>query len=613
MKANQHKDNSETGQVMILTAILLTVFIISAAFAIDGGFGLFQSRQAQNAADFASLAASKLTPCNSGNTTATAAQVQSTVQALINDNDPSVGTNWTAKYLDGNGNAIGSATFSGSAATAPPGNSCGAAVSVTGTWSTSLARVAGVNSASATANAGAIGGGSQGVNLAVASLLPDARHTIYAGAIGKFKVRGSMFDNSIDQCNGRYNSCAQYPQCLTGTPTNNIVCYADSIDLFQSATVNITGTLYSHAPVSTDPCFYPSPPSGTDPAMTAALYPAYYNTYGCGSQFSNAPDALTYGGIQGNSPSVGDPLANLPDPSGNSGAATECPGATSVSAYNTSAFSSGTMSPGVYNNPVIITGSVTLNPCMSGSTVTGPGIYVFKKGVEICPPSGSTVSGTDVMLFASAAPSSTYSNATANNNGYCVPAPASSGTAVADGIHLGGAAGASVMLTGPDQGVYKGILLYQSRSVNLNIGLDNGWTQAPGAQICGSRGCRPGPSTYTSDGATITLNGVVYDNSYRTEPADEVFSAIGSSYAGPYGSLCAGSTAAALIGDPVPCPGIPSSTGIGNTSGNVTINGAVIVGAFGTMGGTNSNPMALTINFDGSGIALSAGNLRLLF
>ena len=57
-------------------------------------------------------------------------------------------------------------------------------------------------------------------------------------------VNGSMFDNSIDQCNNRDDSCANYPQCLSGTPLSNIVCYSDAADIFQSASESISGTLY---------------------------------------------------------------------------------------------------------------------------------------------------------------------------------------------------------------------------------------------------------------------------------------------------------------------------------------------------------------------------------
>ena len=607
----KRKQKDEEGQVMILTALLMTVFMIVAAFAIDGGFGLYQSRQAQNAADFASLAASKLTPCNSGNTLVTGSQVQQAVQDIVNDNDSSAGTNWTGKYLDGNGANISGASFSGGTSYTPPANSCGVSVKVTGTWNTTLARVAGFNTAVSTQSAGAIGGGSLGANLAIASLMPYARHTIYAGAIGNFKVNGSMFDNSVAQCNDRYDSCKNYPQCATGTPTNNIVCYGDSADVFQNSTENITGTLYSVAPVATDPCFYPSPSSGNDPVMSSSQYASYYNTYGCGNQFSQATNAMAYGGIQGNAAAIGDPLASLADPSGNSGAATKCPGASSVSNYTTTTVGSGSLNPGVYTNTVTITGSVTFNPCQSNGSTTAPGIYVFQKGLEVCPTAGSTVTGSDVMLFAQNAPSSSYSDANSNSTGYCAPAGGANNT-VPDGITIGGLAGSTVNLTAPDSGVFKGIALYQSRSVNLNIGLDDGWTTTAGS---GGGWCwfNCNTNVYTPDDATITINGVVYDNSFTNEPSNEVFTAIGDTYGGPYGALCAGTTSTALSGDPTPCPGIPGSSTLTNTAGNIAINGAVIVGAFGTMGGTAGTPLALTITFESTDLSISAGNLRLIF
>jgi Flp pilus assembly protein TadG len=609
---------NDKGQVMILTAILLSVFMLGSAFVIDGGYGLFQSRQAQNASDFASLAASSLTPCNSG-TNISATQMQKTVQDVINDNDSAVGTNWTAKYLDGNGNAISNATFSGATTYTPPTSACGVAVNATGSWNTTLAKFAGVNSASSSQNAGAIGGGSVGANLAIASLLPYARHTIYAGAIGQFSVVGSMFDNSVAQCNNRDDSCKNYSQCSTGTPTSNIVCYGDSADVFQSATESISGTLYSVAPVPTDPCFYPSPASGNDPVMNSRTYSSYYSTYGCGSEFSQATNAMAYGGIDGNTSAVGDPLASLPDPSANSGAATECNGASSPTTYTTTTVTSGSLNPGVYSNTVTITGSVTLNPCMSNGSTTSPGLYVFKKGVEICPKANATVTGNDVMLFAINPPSSTFSDNGTSTTGYCAPASGASNT-VPDGITVGGLAKSTVTLTGPDSGVYKGIALYQSRSVDANIGLDDGWTTTSGNGDCSGWWCTGSGchyncnrNTYTPDDANITINGVVYDNSFTNEPSNEVFSSIGGTYGGPYGALCTGTTATDLSNDPTPCPGVPSTSTLGDTSGTVAINGAVIVDAFGTMGGTTSAPLGLTITFESDDVSLNVGNLRLIF
>ena len=557
---------------------------------------MVQMRHAQNAADFASVAASKLMPCSvNANQGVTAAQVQKTVQNVVNDNLSAVSTSWTAKYLDSNGNAIAGATFTGTSALAPPPTACGVAVQVTGSWGP-FVQHAGYNSISASGNAGSVGTGAQGYNLAIASLLPYARHTIYAGAVGNFSVNGSMYDNSVAQCNDRLNSCKNYASCQSGTPVNNITCYGDSADVFQKSSESITGTLYSVAPDAMDPCFFVSPSSGVSYPMTASQYPQYYNSYGCSSQFSTATNPVSYGAIQGNVAPIADPLAALPDPSANGGVATVCPGQTTVQSSSGGTFSSGTLTPGVYTSPVVVTGSVTFLPCQQSGTTTGPGIYVFQQGLEICPAAGSTVTANDVTLFSVAAPSSTYSNS--SGGGYCASARGSGGT-VTDGIEVGGAPGATVNITAPSAGPFESIALYQSRSNNFNIGLDDGWTYSGGS--------------YRANGASITINGVVYDNSYNNEPAGLVFSSIQSQYTGPYASLCTGATNQGEGGDPVPCPGIPSSLPISNTSGTVTINGAVIVGGFGTQGGSTSNPLTLTISFDAASVPSSVSGIRLIY
>jgi len=598
-----------------MLALVVTAILLFGALVLDGGYGLLQMRNAQNAADFASLAASKLTPCNvGGNSSVSASQMQNTIQTVINDNVPGVSNSWSAQYLDQNGNPISGSTFSSTAALAAPANACGVSVSVTGSWNPFLGRLAGFQTISAQRAAGAVGNGGQGYNLAVVSLLKYARHTIYAGAVGNFTLNGSMFDSSVAQCNDRDNSCKNYSACSTGTPVANITCYGDSADVFQQSSEKITGTLYSVAPVALDPCFYQAPSSGT--AYPLGSSSPYYNSYLCGSQFSSSSSPLSYGGLQGNVAAITDPLANLPDPTADGNAATICPGQSSVSSMAGGVVGSGSLTPGVYTTPVVITGSVTLLPCQSNGNTTGPGIYVFQQGIEICPSAGSTVTGNDVMLYAESAPPASYSNSSGNAS-YCASASGANGT-VTDGIDVGGAPGATVNLTGPSAGPFQGVALYQDRNVDENIGLDDGWTQSQTWQ----------GTQYTADGATITIDGVVYDNSFSNESTTELFSSIGSQYGGPYAALCTGATNVGEAGDPVPCPGIPSSYGDGygdgwggwggggglnNTAGTVTINGAVVVGAFGTQGGTTSNPLSLTINYQSSSVPTSVGGVKLIF
>jgi hypothetical protein len=305
----------------------------------------------------------------------------------------------------------------------------------------------------------------------------------------------------VAQCNDRTTACTSYAaECSPGTPVSDVKCYGDSADVFDQSSETISGTLYSVAPVAVDSCLYPAPTSGKDYVMSSSLYPQLYSQQGCGSQWSSAGSPMNYGGIQGNAQPVSDPLASVADPSGNGGAATECPGQSTVTTYATTTVTSGTLSPGVYSNTVIITGSVTLNPCQTAGVTTSPGIYVFKKGIEICPTASSTVTGTDVMIYNAAAPAASKSSSSSNAVGYCAVANGSSGT-VPDGISIGGPTGAQVSLSGPTSGIYKGIVLFQDRAINLNIGLDDGWLH-------------PSSNTYTPDGANITINGVVYDNSF---------------------------------------------------------------------------------------------------
>ena len=589
----------EGGQITILLALSMSMLMIFAIFVVDGGYALVQNRRTQNASDFASMAASGLMPCSVGaNSTVTAAQIQSTVNTLVNDNMGGSTNTWTAKYLNADGSSISGATFSSTTASSPPAAACGVQVQVNGTYNTFLAKFINKSTLNSQTVSGATGNGVHGYSLAIASLLPYARHTIYAGAVGQFTVNGSMYDNSVAQCNDRDDSCLNYSECNSGTPRNNIVCYGDSADVFQSASEAITGTLYSRAPVAIDPCFYVAPTSGA--AYPMASSSTYYNSYGCNGQFSSAFSPISYGAMAGNASALTDPLANLDDPSTNGDAATICPSQSAVSTNSGGIYSSGNLTPGVYTGTVTITGSVTFLPCQTSGVTTAPGVYVFQKGLEICPAtSGQTVTASDVMLYNQDNPPSADSDANPNSSGYCAAANGSS-SSVPDGITVGGVTGTTVNISAPNTGAYQGIALYQDRGLNQNIGLDDGWTQS---------GTTQNP-VYTADGSTINITGVVYDNSYTNESSTKVFSYIGETYQGPYGSLCTGTTNVAYAGDPVPCAG---ASGISTTSGSVSITGAVIVGAFGTQGGSTSHPITLTITFDASAVPTSVGNVRLSF
>ena len=206
------------------------------------------------------------------------------------------------------------------------------------------------------------------------------------------------------------------------------------------------------------------------------------------------------------------------------------------------------------------------------------------------------------MLFANAAPPVSYSNLTANSNGYCVTSH-DAGTKVTDGIDVGGASGATVKLTGPDSG------------------MQEGHTALPEPQYQFKHWSRRWVDDRVDSGST---------HYRRTAPQSR---SMGWSMTTPTPmsrltscSLPRAASMAALTPRCAPAPhptrwrvtqrrvqAFPGEWALPKPPRNHHRNGAVIVGAFGTMGGTSSSPLTLTLNFESSDVAISAGNLRLLF
>lgn len=209
--------------------------------------------------------------------------------------------------------------------------------------------------------------------------------------------------------------------------------------------------------------------------------------------------------------------------------------------------------PGTYGFPVVIGaaakpeanafggtgGNVVLDGCVINGTEY-PGVYDFSKGVEICPKSGQTVSGTNVTLhsagvFGKGLPftakvfgcpgvgrTTEYYPAVGPvqylNDDQIVDAGFyGAGTY---GITLGGPPGGVIQLSAPHSGAYAGVLLWQDNQDPGNIGIN----VYPGQRLPATRGPAPTPWTYqnrpddkfdagSQDGARVTLNGDVYNNS----------------------------------------------------------------------------------------------------
>jgi hypothetical protein len=427
--------SGQRGQVTVLLAIALVGVLLVSGVAIDGGYGFLQWRQAQNAADLGSEAAVQaLEPACFGTDTVANQQVSAAIDDVVAADAPQAAGRWQGTYLDQGGNPLAGGPALPADTGSVPSGACGVRVQVTPTWAPFLMQLIGFSSLSATARAAAVvGNNPQGApanpSAGIVALAPTGIHTIWGGGSGWFIVNGDILDESTGQP-GAYG-------------------YADTVDDFQSSATVIHGQLQSVAAEPLDPCFYPAGPT----MATCSTHTSEYIEYD--------------GGMVGGLPPAPDPLAYVPTPPQSAAA---CPPGGSPSVFS-AAPASGMLQPGIYTNQVTLTGSATLADC-GGQ----PGLYIFEKGLAVCPGSGATVTGRDITL---------YSSGSSLNLAAC----GSGRVGHADGIHLGGLG--SVTLTGPSSGPYAHMLLYQDRNVPANIGLDD----------------------QTGDDATIQLTGAVYDNS----------------------------------------------------------------------------------------------------
>ncbi|HVB09392.1 MAG TPA: hypothetical protein VNM16_03380, partial [Bacillota bacterium] len=412
-------------------------------------------------------------------------QVSAAISDLVASDAPLASGHWQGIYLTQGGSPVAGGPALPAATGNAPAGACGVSVQVKPTWTPFLMQLAGFKTLSATAKAGAVVGNNPNDapanrSAGIVALATSGNHTIYGGGSGQFVVNGDILDES------------------TGNPGPD--GYADTVDNFQNSATIIHGQMQSVAAEPLDPCFYPAGPT----QATCSKHTSEYIQYD--------------GGILGGLPVAPDPLTYLATPPSS---AASCPPGGSPTVYATSP-SSGTLQPGVYKSQVTLTGSATFADC-GGQ----PGLYIFQGGLAICPRSGATVTSSDVTLFSSATVKlSACGSGKASN---------------ADGIHLGGQG--TINLTGPNGGAYAHMLLFQSRAVPANIGLDD----------------------QTGDTATISLKGAIYDNSQ-----------------GGAGILASG--------------GLPGPGG-GSGGGTIAIDGIVVVDQFSTGGTAN-----VTITYDATQI-----------
>ena len=171
----------QSGQAIALFALALTAIALATAVVVDGGYAFAQRRQAQNAADFAAMAGTRIVgisltgePAGAG----TAANVESAVRSTLTANDSQV---VRAQYVDEEGYALGDVV----GAPSIPDGAFGVVVEARTNWKPFLLGVIGVTDWAATASATALtpGEASGGAILPVG--ITRARTTRWRPAIPK--------------------------------------------------------------------------------------------------------------------------------------------------------------------------------------------------------------------------------------------------------------------------------------------------------------------------------------------------------------------------------------------------------------------------------------------
>jgi hypothetical protein len=143
---------AQHGQAIAFFAIALGALVLGAAVVVDGGFAFAERRAAQNAADFAAMAGTRIVgqkltgrPPGAG----TAAHVENSIRSVLTANDAQL---VSAQYVDEDGNALGNVE----GATSIPTGAFGVVVDARTDWNPFLLGLIGVGDWSAGASATAV-------------------------------------------------------------------------------------------------------------------------------------------------------------------------------------------------------------------------------------------------------------------------------------------------------------------------------------------------------------------------------------------------------------------------------------------------------------------------
>lgn len=144
------KRHGQRGQAIALFALALSAIVLGVAIVVDGGYAYAQRRVAQNAADFAAMAGTRVVGMSKIGQPATATHVQSAISATLTANNDAQLV--SARYVDEEGADRGD-VFS---ATSIPNDAFGVVVEANTDWSPFLLGLIGVDSWTASAPATAM-------------------------------------------------------------------------------------------------------------------------------------------------------------------------------------------------------------------------------------------------------------------------------------------------------------------------------------------------------------------------------------------------------------------------------------------------------------------------
>jgi len=274
------------------------------------------------------------------------------------------------------------------------------------TWSPFFAGIFGIHQLGGYAT-GSVSNTATGQPFSIVALNQVGPHEILGGGTGTFVVSGNIVLNT-NVTNQPWSGTAD------GYEWDDAIDAKTDSNLYVYGTIHSIGMLNGQNLWPLDTCFegngikglLPPPPPGTTSPPTSPAYqsgdPATQlpaNQMIC----SESPVTIDYNNIDASGTQITDPLTSPEAPPSplNSSTNTACPGNPSPTVYSSiSGVLGGTqnLQPGIYPNPVELTGSATFADC-PGPDGGYPGIYQFPGGLWINPQSSSdTVTGSNVLI-----------------------------------------------------------------------------------------------------------------------------------------------------------------------------------------------------------------------